>query len=195
MPKEDEECERITQWMCSNFYDIRTFVAVMTNEVNAGQVRGPVQINIARSIEPIFPIEVTMTRMAVTNERDLEKERTFGRKHIVPYALYRAEGYVSAKLAINRTGFSDDDLDLLWEAMQNMFEHDHSAARGKMNTRGLYIFKHESSLGNAPAHKLFALISVTRTGLQGKPARGFSDYTISINRDALPAGVTMEERL
>ncbi len=194
LPKKAEEAEKITRWMCGNFYDIRTFGAVMTTEVNCGQVRGPVQINFARSVEPIIPLEISITRMAVTNERDLEKERTMGRKHIVPYALYRAEGYVSAKLA-EQTGFSDGDLQLLWDALVNMFDHDHSAARGKMNARGLYVFKHESALGNAPAHKLFDLISVERATENDRPVRSFSDYAVTIRRGGLPEGVSLQELL
>ncbi len=153
LPKKAEEARKITRWMCDNFFDIRTFGAVMTTEVNCGQVRGPVQINFGRSIDPIIPLEVSITRMAVTNEKDLEKERTMGRKHIVPYGLYRAEGYISAHLA-QQTGFSEGDLELLWNALINMFDHDHSAARGKMNARKLIVFKHEGPLGNAPAHKV-----------------------------------------
>lgn len=149
LPKKVEEARQITRWMCNNFFDVRTFGAVMTTEVNAGQVRGPVQIAFARSVEPIVPLEVSITRMAVTNERDLEKERTMGRKHIVPYALYRAEGYVSAKLAEN-TGFSAADLALFWEALQNMFDHDHSAARGKRNARGLWVLSDALSFRWAP---------------------------------------------
>ena len=194
LPKDPAEAQRITRWMCNNFYDIRTFGAVMTTDVNCGQVRGPVQINFARSIEPIVPLEISITRMAVTNVRDLEKERTMGRKHVIPYALYRAEGYVSAKLA-EQTGFSDEDLGLLWDALANMFDHDHSAARGKMNARGLYIFKHDCSLGNAPAHKLFDLLTVARTGDGDKPARTFSDYAVTVRRDDLPPGVSLREVL
>ena len=144
------------------FFDIRAFGAVMTTEVNCGQVRGPVQLGFSKSLDVIVPQEVTITRMAVTNAKDAEKERTMGRKHIVPYALYRAEGYISAALA-QRTGFSEEDLDLLWEALLNMFEHDHSAARGRMASRKLIIFKHDSALGNAPAHKLFDLVTVSRS--------------------------------
>ena len=153
------------KWMCSNFFDVRTFGAVMTTGDNCGQVRGPVQINFSRSIDPIVQQEVTITRQTVTRIEDIEKERTMGRKHIVPYGLYRVEGYVSAKLANDTTkgtGFSEEDLELFWEALVNMFEHDHSAARGKMATRKLFIFKHESELGNAPAHKLFDLVTVER---------------------------------
>lgn len=194
LPKKEEEARRITRWMCDNFFDIRTFGAVMTTEVNCGQVRGPVQINFARSIAPVVPLEISITRMAVTNERDLEKERTMGRKHIVPHALYRAEGYISAKLA-EQTGFSEDDISLLWESLVNMFDHDHSAARGKMNARGLYVFKHDSPLGNAPAHKLFRLIAVSRSGDGDRPARAFSDYEVAVDRAGVPAGVTLLELL
>lgn len=197
LPKKKEEALKLTRWMCDNFFDIRTFGAVMTTEVNCGQVRGPVQFNFARSIEAVMPMEVSITRMAVTNERDLEKERTMGRKHIVPYGLYRSEGYISAPLADgdNGTGFSHEDLELLWETLVNMFDHDHSAARGKMNARKLFIFEHETALGNAPAHKLFDLIRIERIGDEAKPARAFSDYTVSIDRERLPGGVTLKERL
>lgn len=195
LPKKIEEAQRITRWMCENFFDIRAFGAVMTTDVNCGQVRGPVQINFARSVEPILPLEVSITRMAVTNERDAEKERTIGRKHIVPYALYRAEGYVSAKLA-EKTSFTGEDLQLLWDALINMFDHDHSAARGKMNSRCLFVFKHESALGNAPAHKLFDLIKVERKAENGSgPARSFSDYEVQVARDSVPKGVTLQEAL
>ena len=135
LPKDQAKARELTDWMCGNFYDIRTFGAVMTTEVNCGQVRGPVQLAFARSIEPVLPLESAITRMAVTNERDVEKERTMGRKHIVPYGLYRGHGFVSAKLA-EKTGFSDADLELLWEALASMFEHDRSAARGEMSARG-----------------------------------------------------------
>jgi CRISPR-associated protein Csd2 len=194
LPKSEEEARRITRWMCDNFYDIRTFGAVMTTEVNCGQVRGPVQLNFAHSIEPIIPLEVGITRMAVTNEKDLEKERTIGRKHIVPYALYRAEGYISAPLAEN-TGFDQEDLDLLWEALANMFEHDRSAARGKMTARRLFIFKHASKLGNAPAQKLFDLVSVAPKQERMGPPRSFDDYTVSISRDETPQGVELIEEM
>jgi CRISPR-associated protein Csd2 len=194
LPKKEEDARRITRWMCDNFFDIRTFGAVMTTEVNCGQVRGPVQINFARSVEPILPIEVSITRMAVTNERDAEKERTIGRKHIVPYALYRAEGYISAKLA-EQTGFSEDDLKLLWDALVNMFDHDHSAARGKMNSRGLYVFKHDSVLGNAPAHKLFDLVKVERVNGAAGVARAFDDFVVKLDESALPEGVAIDEKV
>lgn len=194
LPPKEEEALRLTRWMCDNFFDIRTFGAVMTTEVNCGQVRGPVQFNFGRSIEPIVPLEVGITRMAVTNERDLEKERTIGRKHIVPYALYRAEGYISAPLA-EKTGFSTEDLELLWEALANMFEHDRSAARGKMTARRLYVFKHDSKLGNAPAQKLFDLISVAPAEGRNGPPRGFDDYQVQVSRDLVPANVELEEML
>jgi len=185
------------QWMCANFFDIRTFGAVMTTGDNCGQVRGPVQINFSRSIEPIVQQEVTITRQTVTRIEDAEKERTMGRKHIVPYGLYRVEGYVSAKLANDETkgtGFCEDDLELLWEALVNMFEHDHSAARGKMASRKLFIFQHKDELGNAPSHKLFDLITVAKLDAS-KPPRQFSDYAINIYRDGVPAGVTLIEKL
>lgn len=193
-----EEVERARQWMCQNFYDVRTFGAVMATEVNCGQVRGPVQINFARSIDPIVPAEITITRMAVTTEKEAEQQsgdnRTMGRKHIVPYALYRAEGYISAGLAA-QTGFSEDDLAILWEALINMFDHDHSAARGKMCARKLIVFRHESKLGNAPAHKLFELVKVGRIAGDKQPPRSFSDYEVTIDRTAVPAGVTLDEKL
>ena len=191
LPKKEEEARAVTAWMCKNFFDIRTFGAVMTTEVNCGQVRGPVQFAFATSVEPIVPQEISITRMAVTNEKDLEKERTMGRKHIVPYGLYRAHGYVSAKLA-EHTGFVEDDLQLLWDALQNMFEHDRSAARGEMSARKLFVFKHSSDIGNAPAHKLFDLVKVTRVN-KDKPARNFSDYTI--DKAAPPEGVELMELL
>ncbi len=197
LPKKWEDALKVTRWMCDNFYDIRTFGAVMTTEVNCGQVRGPVQFTFAKSIEPIVPAEVSITRMAVTNERDLEKERTMGRKHIIPYALYRAEGFVSAHLANGDkgTGFSEKDLDLLWQALENMFDHDHSAARGKMNARGLVVFKHDSKLGNAPAHKLLDLVKVERTTDPNIPARSFSDYKITVDEAHVPQGVTLENKI
>lgn len=183
----------VTEFMCRNFFDVRAFGAVMATEVNCGQVRGPVQLNFARSIDPIVQQEVTITRMAVTNEKDAEKkDREMGRKHIVPYALYRAEGYVSAPLA-EKTGFTDDDLELFWEALVNMFEHDHSAARGKMSTCRLFIFEHESRLGNAPAHRLFDLVGVTRKN-PASPPRNFSDYEVTVDEAALPAGVRLIAR-
>lgn len=192
------EVEKARVWMCANFYDVRTFGAVMSTGVNCGQVRGPVQLNFARSTEPIVPLEVTITRMAVATEREAEAQsgdiRTMGRKHIVPYALYRGEGYISAHLAA-QTGFSEDDLQLLWDALINMFDHDHSAARGKMNARKLVVFTHDSPLGNAPAHKLFDLVKVERATDGAKPARAFSDYRITVDQSNVPKGVTAEEKI
>lgn len=193
LPKEKAEAEKITRWMCDNFFDVRTFGAVMTTEVNCGQVRGPVQINFARSIDPIIPLEVSITRMAVTNEKDLEKERTMGRKHIVPYALYRAEGHISAHLAA-KTGFSEADLDMLWESLTNMFEHDRSAARGLMSARRLIVFGHESALGNAPAHELFDAVKAKLKD-ESKPARAYGDYHITADEKHLPKGVRMEDKI
>jgi CRISPR-associated protein Csd2 len=193
-----DEVERARAWMCANFFDVRTFGAVMGLGVNCGQVRGPVQLNFARSIDAIVPMEVTITRMAVATEKEAEQQnsdnRTMGRKYIVPYALYRAEGYVSAHLAA-QTGFSEDDLKLFWDALVNMFDNDHSAARGKMNARKLIVFRHESALGNAPAHKLFDLVTVKRATEATKPPRAFTDYEVVVNRADAPAGVGVEERI
>lgn len=195
LPKEAEKARQVTEWMCNNFFDVRTFGAVMTTEVNSGQVRGPVQVAFASSIDPVIPMEVSITRMAVTNEKDLEKERTMGRKHIIPYGLYRVHGYVSAKLA-ERTGFSEDDLALLWRSLINMFEHDRSAARGEMSTRKLVVFKHDHPMGNAPAHVLFDSVQVKRVeGTENTPARHYSDYQVHIASESLPPGVTLEEHL
>ena len=186
----------VKDWMCQNFYDIRTFGAVMTTMVkgalNCGQVRGPVQLGFARSIEPVVPQEVTITRVAITTEADAEKKGTeMGRKYIVPYGLYRCEGYVSANLARKTTGFSEDDLQLLWDAIYNMFEYDHSAARGKMAVRELIIFKHDSELGCAPAWKLFETVKVARVNPNDTmPARSYQDYTVCVDENALPAGIT-----
>lgn len=188
-----DRAKDLKDFMCQEFYDVRSFGAVMTTEINCGQVRGPVQIGFARSIDPIVPQEFSITRMAVTNERDVDKERTMGRKHIVPYGLYRAEGYVSAPLA-EQTGFSKDDLELLWQALENMFEHDRSAARGKMATRRLIIFEHTTRLGNVHAHQLFDSVQVHRLD-PTRPARAFSDYMVEIKRELIPATVTVTERV
>ena len=190
----DIDC-RLRNYMCEHYYDIRTFGAVMTTFVkgalNCGQVRGPVQLSFARSVDTIIPQEVTITRVAITTEADAEKKGTeMGRKYIVPYALYRAEGYVSANLARKTTGFSEDDLQLLWEAILNMFENDHSAARGKMAVRELIVFKHSSELGNAPAYKLFDAVTVQRKD-PTTPARSYRDYTVTVS-DTLPEGVSCE---
>lgn len=195
LPKDEAKARELTSWMCKNFFDVRAFGAVMTTEINACEVRGPIQLAFATSIDPVLPMEVSITRMAVTNEKDLEKERTMGRKHIVPYGLYRAHGFISAKLA-ERTGFSDDDLELLWRALANMFEHDRSAARGEMAARKLIVFKHEHAMGNAPAHVLFGSVKVERVeGDAVTPARGFQDYRVSIDAEALPQGVSVREYL
>jgi len=185
--------EKLKEFMCDNFYDIRTFGAVMTTKVNCGQVRGPVQLAFSRSIDPIVPQEITITRMAVTKEEDLEKERTMGRKHIVNYALYRLEGFISAPLA-QQTGFSEEDLALLWEALINMFDHDRSAARGKMSSRKLFVFKHDSKMGNAPANKLFDCITAKKIDAMAPP-RAFTDYKVSLNSEAVPQGVVVSELL
>ncbi len=184
---------QVKEFMCENFFDIRTFGAVMTTMVkgnlNCGQIRGPVQLGFARSVDPIVPQEVTITRVAITTEADAEKKGTeMGRKYIVPYALYRCEGYVSANLARKVTGFSEEDLKLLWEAILNMFEHDRSAARGKMAVRELIIFKHDTELGCAPAWKLFDTVTVAHKDGVISP-RAYSDYTVTVDETALPAGV------
>ena len=186
---------KIRDFMCRNFYDIRTFGAVMTTFVkgalNCGQVRGPVQLGFARSVDPIVPQEVTITRIAITTEADAEKKGTeMGRKHIVPYGLYRAEGYVSANLARKTTGFSEEDLQLLWQAILNMFENDHSAARGKMAVRELIVFRHDSELGNAPAYKLFDAVHIERRDPAAVPRR-YQDYLVTVD-ETLPEGVTCE---
>ena len=192
--KSDPDIDRkLRDYMCQNFYDIRTFGAVMTTFVkgalNCGQVRGPVQLGFARSIDPILPQEITITRTAITTEADAENKNTeMGRKYIVPYGLYRAEGYVSANLARKTTGFSEDDLELLWQAIMNMFEDDHSAARGKMAVRELIIFRHDSPMGCAPAHKLFDAVKVVRKEGVAVP-RSYADYTVTVAED-LPSGVT-----
>lgn len=193
--KKDENLDgKIRNFMCENFFDIRTFGAVMTTFVkgalNCGQVRGPVQLGFARSVDPIVPQEVTITRVAITTETDAEKKDTeMGRKYIVPYGLYRVEGYISANLARKTTGFSEDDLELLWQAILNMFELDRSAARGKMAVRQLIVFRHDSELGNAPAWKLFELVKAEKNPGVVAP-RAYSDYTLSVDEENLPAGVT-----
>ena len=217
-PKDDAEAGALKKFMCDNFFDVRTFGAVMSTGINCGQVRGPVQITFAQSVEPIQPVEISITRMAATNEKEKAERqagddsnertenRTMGRKHIVPYGLYRAHGFVSASLA-GQTGFSEADLALFFEALETMFEHDHSAARGEMATRKLIVFKHGSMLGNAPAHALFDRVKVGRAvdgafrDLDDKglgnlpPARKFSDYAVTIDRETLPEGVEIIERL
>ncbi|HNR84898.1 type I-C CRISPR-associated protein Cas7/Csd2 [Ottowia sp.] len=199
LPKDEAKAREITAWMCANFFDVRTFGAVMTTGINAGQVRGPVQLAFATSVEPVLPLEISITRMAVTTEKEAEAQsgdnRTMGRKHILPYGLYRAHGFVSAKLA-ERTGFSDDDLQLLWNALINMFEHDRSAARGEMAARKLIVFEHENAMGNAPAHVLFDAVKVQRAeGTEDRPARNFADYRVSVDAEAMPKGVSVRELL
>ena len=178
LPKKEEDAKRVTGWMCQNFFDIRTFGAVMSTEINAGQVRGPVQFGFGRSVDRIFTGEHTITRMAVTKEEDLEKERTMGRKFTIPYGLYKVHGFISAPLA-KQTGFTEDDLELFWKALINMFDHDRSAARGEMAPQKLIVFKHESELGNAQAQKLFNLVHVEKNCGE-RPPRSFDDYTVSI---------------
>lgn len=189
-----EDIDILRKFMCDNYFDIRTFGAVMSTEVNCGVVRGPVQINFARSVDPIIQQDITITRMAITHEKDELNRNTMGRKHIVPYGLYRVEGYVSAALAQKVSGFTEEDLELLWESIENMFENDHSAARGKMALRKFFIFKHTSLLGNSPSHKLFDLITINRKDNE-RPARSFSDYSVIIDKKALPNGVELIERV
>lgn len=192
--KGGDKVDEARAWMCKNFYDVRTFGAVMSTGVNCGQVRGPVQLTFARSVDPIVAQEHSITRMAVATEAEAEKQggdnRTMGRKHTVPYGLYVAHGFVSSHLAA-QTNFSDDDLNLLWESLANMFEHDRSAARGEMATRGLYVFKHDSHLGNAHAHSLFERIEAKLKAGVSVP-RDFSDYAVKINDHDWPKGVTLE---
>ena len=191
--KDDPELDRkIRDFMCQHFFDIRTFGAVMTTFVkaalNCGQVRGPVQLGFARSVDPIVPQEVTITRVAITTEADAERKGTeMGRKYIVPYGLYRAEGFVSANLARKTTGFSEDDLALLWQAIIHMFDEDRSAARGKMAVRELIVFRHSNELGDAPAHKLFDAVRVQKTV---DVPRRYQDYEVTVDEAAIPEGVT-----
>ena len=182
-----DDVKQVRRYMCDHYFDIRTFGAVMSTGVNAGQVRGPVQLTFGRSVGPIISFDHSITRMAVTNERDLAKERTMGRKSTVPYGLYRAHGFISAALACD-TGFSGDDRRLLFRALAEMFEHDRSAARGMMSTRGLYVFEHESELGSAPAHALFDRVRIAR---RVQAPRSFSDFKVHVDEDNLPQGVTL----
>lgn len=198
LPKEEDKARALTRWMCNNFFDIRAFGAVMSTEVNAGQVRGPVQITFATSEDAIVPMEISITRSSVTNEKDaLQNDRTMGRKHIVPYGLYRVHGFINARLANDAkkgTGFSEADLALLWEALANMFDHDRAAARGEMTARGLVVFEHESDLGNAPAHKLLERVSVKRVEAESPP-RGFHDYVVTVHEAGLPPGITIHHKI
>lgn len=193
----EESVSRARDWICKNFFDVRTFGAVMSTGVNCGQVRGPVQMTFARSVDPIIASEHSITRMAVATEREAEAQegdnRTMGRKHTVPYGLYRSHGFISAFLA-KQTSFSDDDLELFFTALEQMFEHDRSAARGHMSTRGLYVFKHDSELGNAHAHALFDRIQIRRKdGVE--VARSFGDYEVSVTETGMPSGVTLIRRV
>lgn len=197
--KDPQVDQKIRDFMCRNFFDIRTFGAVMTTFVkaalNCGQVRGPVQLGFARSIDPIVSQEVTITRVAITTEKDAENKSTeMGRKNIVPYALYRAEGYISANLARKSTGFSEEDLELLWDAIINMFEIDHSAARGKTAVRRLIVFKHSKELGDCPAYKLFDAVEVKRNEDVEYP-RKYGDYTVAVHRDQIPETVEVSEKI
>lgn len=201
LKKGDPELDvKLRDFMCQTFFDVRTFGAVMTtfvkNNLNCGQVRGPVQLTFARSVDPVIPQEVTITRVAITTEEDAAKKDTeMGRKYMVPYGLYRCEGFVSANLARKTTGFSEDDLELLWNAIINMFEHDRSAARGKMAVRSLIVFKHESELGNAPSYKLFDAVSIRKKPGVEVP-RSFKDYEdIVIDADSIPEGVEVVSKL
>ena len=200
LKKKDPDADRkIRDFMCRNFYDIRTFGAVMTTFVkaalNCGQVRGPVQLGFARSVDPIISQEVTITRVAITTEKDAENKSTeMGRKSIVPYGLYRAEGYISANLARKVTGFSEDDLELLWEAIINMFEIDHSAARGKMAVRELIVFKHSRELGDCPAYKLFDAVEVKKNEDVIYP-RKYKDYSVTIHEDQIPDSVEISREI
>lgn len=190
-----EEFKKVTGFMCDNFFDIRTFGAVMTLTYNCGQVRGPVQLGFAKSIDPILPQSLTITSCTYANEGD--KSSTMGRKNIVPYGLYRMDGYISANLAakeVGGTGFGEEDLELLWQAIMNMFEFDHAAARGKMATRELIVFKHESELGNCPAHKLFEAVTVKKKDDVDVP-RSYSDYEMFIDEDVIPRGVEMKRMI
>ena len=187
--------DKATKWMCRTYYDVRTFGAVMSTDVNCGQVRGPVQISFARSVDPIVSSEHAITRTSVTKPEDIEKERTMGRKFTVPYGLYRAHGFVNPFLAV-QTGFSDADLELLFTALENAFQFDQSAARpaGSMNPRALIVFKHESALGAAPSHMLFDAVTVNRkSGVE--VARSFADYDVSVDKSAIPSGVSLIRRI
>ncbi len=193
--KTGDKTEAARKWMCSKYYDIRTFGAVLSTGKNAGQVRGPIQFTFGRSIDPVVALEHSITRMAVATEAEAEKQggdnRTMGRKFTVPYGLYFSKGFISAHLAA-QTGFNVVDLDLFWDALKNMFDHDHSAARGMMSTRKLIVFKHSTALGNAPAHQLFDAINIEKKDLT-KPSRSFNDYSVYIDKTAIPQGVEVIE--
>lgn len=199
-----DKIERARQFMCDKYYDVRTFGAVMSTGKNAGQVRGPVQLTFSRSIDPIITLEHSITRMAVASEKEIKvneetgeenytENRTMGRKFTVPYGLYRCHGFVSAHFA-ESTGFTQKDLEVFWQSLINMFDHDHSAARGQMNARGLYVFEHDNKLGNAPAHKLFDLINIEVKDAS-KPIRAFSDYDVQVDESRLPDGVKLDSKV
>lgn len=189
-----DDVSKARQWMCQNFFDVRAFGAVMSIGINCGQVRGPVQLTFARSVAPIVALEHSITRMAVATEAEAEKQqgdnRTMGRKHTVPYGVYVAHGFISSFLA-KQTGFGDDDLELVFQALEQMFEHDRSAARGEMSTRGLYVFKHDSELGNAPAHALFERLQV-KPKEEGAVTRSFDAYSVLFDGQDLAAGQTVQ---
>lgn len=193
-PKDGKK-DKATAWMCEHYYDVRAFGAVMSTEINCGQVRGPVQLSFARSIDPIVSSEHAITRSSVTNKKDAEKERTMGRKFTIPYGLFKAQGFVNPFLAA-QTGFDDEDLELLFQSLENAFQFDQSAARpaGSMSPRGLFVFKHDSALGSAPSHKLFDLIKIEKKASVEAP-RSFGDYEVSVDESALPSGVTLIRRI
>ncbi|SUD90573.1 type I-C CRISPR-associated protein Cas7/Csd2 [Psychrobacter phenylpyruvicus] len=199
-----DKIEQARQFMCAKYYDVRTFGAVMSTGKNAGQVRGPVQLTFSRSIDPIVTLEHSITRMAVASEKEIKvneetgeenytENRTMGRKFTVPYGLYRCHGFISAHFAKD-TGFTEEDLEVFWQSLINMFDHDHSAARGQMNARRLYVFEHDSKLGNAPAHKLFDLVTVKAKDTS-KPIRSFEDYSVEVNEASLPDGVKLQSKI
>lgn len=195
LPKDESKAQELTRWMCTNFFDIRTFGAVMTTEVNSGQVRGPIQLTTSRSISPIVSMEHAITRCAVTNEKDKDKERTIGRKFAVPYGLYMGFGYINATLA-EKTGFTEEDLALFKQALNMMFENDRSAARGRMSPVKCIAFKHDCKLGNARADQLFARVKVSlkeELVIAKKPPRSKDDYQITVAKGDLPEGVSIEE--
>ena len=195
-----DQVEAARQWMCEHYYDVRTFGAVMSTGKNAGQVRGPIQLTFSRSIDPVIASEHSITRVAVTTEKDADKQvekkgsivGTMGRKFTIPYGLYRCHGFISAHLS-KQTGFDEGDLELFWQALIQMIDHDRSASRGEMSPRGLYVFKHDSELGNAPATKLLEMVKINKN--DDSPARQFSDYTVSIDQTAVPQGVTLDIKL
>lgn len=192
LPKDEAEKLKVTCFMCDNFFDIRTFGAVMTTGVNCGQVKGPVQLCFAESIDPVLPLEMSITRMAATNEKEDKENKTMGRKQYIPYGLYRVDGFISASLA-EKTGFSENDLEIFLKALTEMFEEDRSAARGLMSSRKLFVFKHDGKLGNAPAHKVFDAVKVERVIPEEREARSFEDYAISVGD--VPQGVEVIEYL